>query len=169
MRKLRADSKLNALTEDELAELVAMLAGGELTLAGGVEWLEAHGVTMSAQALSQYYRTHVLPVKFARMQTIAQALASVPDEGVADATHRAVAQRVFELATDPQADLKNLLDLYKAQLKSEENAQTARRLAMLEAKAAAADAAKAALEARVASGGLTPEALALAEQQLALL
>lgn len=169
MRKLRTDSALSRLPEATLAELVAKLSAGELTLAAGVEWLQGHGVRMSQQALSNFYRTHVLPLRWARMQAIAQALASVPADGVSAATHKAVAQRVFDLATDPEADPKALLDLYKAQLKAEDTAQQERRIALLERKAAQADAAREALERKVAAGGLSPEALALAEEQLALL
>lgn len=168
-KKLRADSKLNALSEEELGTLNALLGGGDITLAEGVEWLAARGVKLSAQALSDYYRLHVLPQRHERMRAVAAALNKVPDEEVTDASHRAVAQRVFELATDPQADPETLCDFYKLLIKAEATEQAGRKLALLEARAAAADAAKAALESKVKSGGLSPEALALAEEQLKLL
>lgn len=168
-KKLRADSKLNALSEEDLATLNAMLSGGELTLAEGVEWLAGRGVKLSQQALSDYYRLHVLPLRHERMRVVAKTLNKVSDAEVSEASHRAVAQRVFELATNPEADPETLCDMYELLIRAQGMEQSARKLALLERKAAAADAAKAALEQKVANGGLSPEALALAEEQLKLL
>lgn len=144
-KKLRADSRLNALSEEEMGQLNALLGGGDITLAEGVEWLAARGVKLSAQALSDYYRLHVLPQRHERMRMVATALNKVPDEEVTDASHRAVAQRVFDLATDPQADPEMLCEFYKLLIKAESVEQSARKLALLEARAAAADAAEKAL------------------------
>lgn len=143
-KKLRADSKLAVLNEDDLAELNAML-GGTVTLAECLEWLATKGVTMSQQALSDYYRLHVLPLRHARMRMVAKTLNKVPDAEVSEASHRAVAQRVFDLATDPQADPEMLCEFYKLLIKAEGMEQSGRKLALLEARAAAADAAEKAL------------------------
>ena len=59
--------------------------------------------------------------------------------------------------------------LYDLVLKAQAQQLETRRIEMLEAKARQAEEAKAALENKVANGGLTPEALALAEEALKLL
>ena len=59
--------------------------------------------------------------------------------------------------------------LYDLVLKAQAQQIDARKLSLLEAKARQAEEAKAALENKVANGGLTPEALALAEEALKLL
>lgn len=169
MKKLRADSRLHALEEDDRTELDTMLCGGS-TLAECVEWLAGKGVAISQQALSDYYRIHVLPGQWARKQQIARQLAALKggEEMTAAATN-AVRQKVMDLATQPGADAKMVKMLFTLVLQAQAQELDARRVKLLEQKAAAADAAKAALEKKVSQGGLTPEALALAEEQLKLL
>ena len=169
MKKLRGDSRIGKLAERDREQLDAALLGGEWTLEEAREWLAGRGVEISMQKISLYYRRHVLPTKWQRMEAIAAALNRVAGDNVAEAAGQAVSQKVFEWATDEQADPKLLATFYKLMLDTQAQRMDARKLALLEDKARAADEAKAALERKVANGGLTPEALALAEEALNLL
>ena len=138
VKKLRADSKFALLSDeqrDELARL--MLAGGKLT--EHQEWLAGHGVKVSLQSISEYYQRHVLPTKWQRMNETAALLANVDGESVADAAHRAIAQRVLEMSLDPEADTKELATYYKLMIDGEATVQSERKLAMLEAREARAE------------------------------
>lgn len=169
MKKLRGDSRIGKLAERDREQLDAALLAGEWTLEEAREWLAARGVKISQQNISNYYRRHVLPTKWQRMGSIAAELNRVQADGVTEAARRAVAQMVFGLATDPSADPKLLATFYKLMLDSQSKALDERRLELMEARARQADEAKAALERKVANGGLTAEALALAEEALNLL
>lgn len=169
-KKLRADSKLAGLTAEQLEELNRMLMAGSCTLEDACGWLEARGVVMTPQALSKYYRRRVLPERWRYTQEAAAALNAVNADDVAPAAHRAIAARVFELATGPCAvDVKELAELYKLMIAGETVQQAERKLTLTERKAAQADAVREQLESKRASGGLSPEALALAEEALGLL
>lgn len=168
-KKLRADSKLHALSPEERAELGDLLYNGKLTLETGVEWLADHGVTLSMQSLSDYYKLHVLPYKHAHADEVAEALKTISAGNVTEGAHRAVAQRVFELATTPGGDMELLCDLYKLLLKAEDSKQNERKLKLYEAKAKAADEARELLAARDKSQGISEETLALIEQKLNLM
>ena len=141
MKKLRKDSKFARLTEEQRSELGVYLEGHGLE--DGQQWLAARGVEVSLQAISDYYRLHVLPCKWQRMATVAAVLSKVEGESVTDAAHRAVAQRVFELSTDPKADPELLAKFYKLMNDGQQTAQSERKLALLEAKARRADEAQA--------------------------
>lgn len=169
-KKLRADSKLAGLTAEQLEELHRMLMAGSCTLEDACGWLEERGVKMTPQALSKYYRRRVLPERYRYTQEAAAALNEVNADDVAPAAHRAIAARVFELATGPCAvDVKELSELYKLMIAGETVQQNQRKLTLTERKAAQADAVREQLESKRASGGLSPEALALAEEALGLL
>jgi len=146
MKKLRKDSKIARLAEAEREELDALLLGGGVGLQEAQAWLAERGVQVSAQSVSEYYRLHVLPGKWRRMEASAAVLNKVKADDVADAARRAMAQRVFELSVDTGADPKLLATFYKLMLDGEAMAQNGRRLALLEKKAAAADAARHAAE-----------------------
>ena len=141
MKKLRKDSKFARLTEEQRGELALYLECNGLEDAQ--QWLAARGVEVSLQNISEYYRLHVLPYKWVRMETAAAVLSKVGGEKVTDAAHRAVAQRVFELSTDPKADPELLAKFYKLMNDGQATAQNERKLALLEAKARRADEAQA--------------------------
>ena len=145
MKKLRKDSKFAALTDEQRDELAAYMLGGGVSLADTQQWLAARGVKVSQQSISEYYRLHVLPSKWQRMAQTAAVLNKVEGESVTDAAHRAVAQRVFELSTDPEADPEQLAKFYKLMNDGQATAQGERKLRLLEQKAAAADDAAAAI------------------------
>lgn len=169
VKKLRSDSKFSELTEEQREELDARLLSGKHSLEAVRTWLGELGVSVSVQSVSEYRVNHALPDRWRVMNRLARELNKVGAHGVGDAARASMAQRVFELVTDPEADPKEVLAFYKFFLKGEKSAQDERKLALLEKRAAAADAAKAALEKRVEAGGLTPEALRLAEEALNLL
>lgn len=150
MKKLRKDSKFARLTEEQRGELAMYLECNGLEDAQ--QWLAARGVEVSLQNISEYYRLHVLPYKWVRMETAAAVLSKVGGDKVTDAAHRAVAQRVFELSTDPKADPELLARFYKLMNDGQATAQNERKLALLEKKAAAADAAAEAVK----DGSLSP-------------
>lgn len=141
MKKLRKDSKFARLTEEQRGELAMYLESNGLEDAQ--QWLAARGVEVSLQNISEYYRLHVLPYKWVRMETAAAVLSKVGGDKVTDAAHRAVAQRVFELSTDPKADPELLAKFYKLMNDGQATAQNERKLALLEAKARRADEAQA--------------------------
>lgn len=141
MKKLRKDSKFARLTEEQRGELAMYLECNGLEDAQ--QWLAARGVEVSLQNISEYYRLHVLPYKWVRMETAAAVLSKVGGDKVTDAAHRAVAQRVFELSTDPKADPELLAKFYKLMNDGQATAQNERKLALLEAKARRADEAQA--------------------------
>ena len=143
MKKLRKDSKFARLTEEQRSELGVYLEGHSLE--ESQQWLAARGVDVSLQSISEFYRLHVLPCKWQRMATVAAVLSKVEGESVTDAAHRAVAQRVFELSTDPKADPELLAKFYKLMNDGQQTAQSERKLRLLEQKAAAADDAAAAI------------------------
>ncbi len=153
MKKLRKDSKFSSLTDAQRDSLAELMLSGKAGLEEVKDWLGKKGVTVSLQSISEYYRNHVLPSKWRRMNRVAIALNKVPDAAATDAAHRAVAQKVFELSTDPKADPKLLSEFYKLMLAGQRQAVDERKLALLEAKAKAADAAQEALR----QDGLTPE------------
>ncbi len=137
MKKLRKDSKFARLTEEQRGELALYLECNGLEDAQ--QWLAARGVEVSLQNISEYYRLHVLPYKWVRMETAAAVLSKVGGDKVTDAAHRAVAQRVFELSTDPKADPELLAKFYKLMNDGQATAQNERKLALLEQKARRAD------------------------------
>lgn len=141
MKKLRKDSKFARLTEEQRGELAMYLESNGLEDAQ--QWLAARGVEVSLQNISEYYRLHVLPYKWVRMETAAAVLSKVGGDKVTDAAHRAVAQRVFELSTDPKSDPELLAKFYKLMNDGQATAQNERKLALLEAKARRADEAQA--------------------------
>lgn len=154
MKKLRSDSKFARLTEDARDELAELMLSGKSSLEDIAAWMrEEHGISVSCQSISEYYRRHVLPTKWRRMNRVAAALNRVDDKVVTDAAHRAVAQRVFDLSTDPAADPHLLSEFYKLMLAGQRQAVDERKLSLLEARARAADEAEAAIH----DTSLTPE------------
>ena len=137
MKKLRKDSKFAALSEEQRAELAVYLEAH--SLADTKRWLSERGVSVSLQSISEHYRLHVLPCKWKRMAAAAAVLSKVGGESVTDAAHRAVAQRVFELSTDPAADPEMLAKFYKLMNEGQCTAQSERKLQLLEQKARRAD------------------------------
>jgi len=157
-RKVRSDSKLAALDYQAQQDLGDVLCAGA-SLLDACEWLLAHhGIAISQQSLSEYYRRHILTARWRRQEQVAQVLSACKSEHVSEAAHKAVAQTVYEYATSPDAEPKVLASLYNLLLKRENLAHDTRKLAVLEAKAASA---KRELEQVVGdSESISPEAMA---------
>lgn len=168
MAKLRSDStfaRLPADVKERVDDMLMCYAG----LQDVQTYLDTEGVAVSQTAIANYYQTHLLPIIHQRTNGTAELINQIEQGDLDDASFKTAKQRLFELMTTPGANPK-VIKLYSdIVLKATALQQDARKIALLEAKAAAADAAKEALERKVASGGLTPEALALAEEQLRLL
>lgn len=168
MKKLRADSTFAAIPAPLRARVDDMLYAG-----AGYEAvrdaLAEDGHRLSITSISQYYKTHLLPAKWMAQTQAAELLEQIDQGQIDAATHAAVKQAAYELATTPGASPKDIKALYTLVLKAMSLQHDDRKIALLEARAAAADAARESLQKKVAEGGLTPEALALAEEQLRLL
>lgn len=168
MAKLRSDSTFAKLPADVKEQVDDMLLSYK-SLEAVQTYLDTEGVAVSQTAIGNYYNNHLLKFVYERNNSTAELIDQIDQGNLDDATFKAAKQRLFALMTTPGANPK-IIKLYSdIILKATALQQDARKIALLEAKAAAADAAKEALERKVASGGLTPEALALAEEQLRLL
>lgn len=141
MPKLRSDSTMSRLTPDQLAEVDDMLISGA-GYADVRKYLSIIGVTCSQTAIAEYYHTHVLPRQWARRQGLAAQLAAMPGEGLDEATLSAVKQAALDLALTPGSDPRMIRTLYDLVIRAQALDHDARKLALLETKAAAADAAK---------------------------
>ena len=140
MKKLRADSTFARLSEEQLAQVDDMLLGG--TSYEDVRAFMAEcGRTCSHTSVADYYRTHILPRKWARQQRLARELNAVDTSGLDDTTLAAVRARAMELAITPGTEVKHIKALYELVLKAQAQRLDERRVVMLEKKAAAADAA----------------------------
>ncbi|MBQ4636765.1 MAG: hypothetical protein IJB64_10070 [Akkermansia sp.] len=145
MKKLRADSTFARLSEEDLAQVDDMLLSGS-SYEEVRAFMAECGLTCSQTSVADYYHTHILPRKYARQQRIARALDAVDTTGLDDATLDAVRARAMELAITPGAEVKHIKALYELVLKAQAQRLDERRVVMLEKKAAAADAAQAAMQ-----------------------
>ena len=152
-KKLRADSKFALLTEEQRGELADLMLSGQATQRDALDWLAGHGVTVSAQSLSEYYRNRVLPLRYERMIAAAATLNKLRSAEVASATHEAVAQRAFQLATEQEMDPKLLATFYTLMLQGQQSDREERKLRLAEERARKADEAEAAAK----DSTLTPE------------
>lgn len=133
--------------------------------------LTADEIAISKSALSNYYQTHVYPIRIARANAarlgINEAFADCGDYD--EATRKVLSQSLFDLLVQPELDLNAIRAIGGLVVKGKSQELDDRKLKLLEIKAAQADAAKAALEAKVASGGISEETMATIEETLKLL
>lgn len=195
-RKARGDSKLDALPQAQLAELVQGLLCG-WTYTAALDWLAVEcGVSVSLSSLTPFYSRHVEPVlverkKFAALS--AKTLARLATESAAfdAAAIGELKEYAYRLIRDPNSDPEDarkwMETLIKAQagtrdeqsLKQKERAisqkdalisQGDRRIRLLEDAAAEAKAKLLALtQAAKSNNGLTPETLKQIEEAAGLL
>lgn len=128
-RKLRPDStfaRISPDVKDAVDEL--LLSGGSYRAAQ--ELLAEYSVSLSLASIGDYYTTHLLPVKWARQSKSAAVLDQLDAGDVDAATHMAVKQRVFELASSPTPDAKQINTLYGLVLKAEQISQGSKKLAL---------------------------------------
>lgn len=165
MKKLRADSRFARLEPAQRAKVDDMLMGGA-SYSEVAQYMHGLGIKISQTSCADYYQTHLRPLIWARRERLASCI-NAEESGsttLDSTTLLAVRQRVFELAVNPSGAPKIIKQLFELILKAESIGHESRRIALLEAKAAAADAAITNLKSKIALGGLTPEALALAEE-----
>lgn len=166
-KKLRADSKLAKLPPEARAELAARLRSQQETLDSICAWLSsAHGVSISPQAVSVYYRTRILPVSWRYSEECAEELNKVGSSGMAKAAHSALIQIIFEVVTRRgDVPTKELDKLGRLLISAMTVAQNERKLSLAERRAAALET----VATQAAAGGLSPATLAAAEEALHLM
>ena len=152
LRKPRPDSVIGSQLPPIIKDDVdTMLLSGE-SYRKVQQRLEEDGIKLSQEAIRRYYHSQILPARRARQNKTAEELNKISVEGVDEATMRAIRSAALDLAASPSCDPKALNILVGLILKAEQLAQDKRRLKILEAKAAQADAAK-----QVTQSTLTPE------------
>ena len=152
LRKPRPDSVIGSQLPPIIKDDVdTMLLSGE-SYRKVQQRLEEDGIKLSQAAIRRYYHSQILPARLARQNKTAEELNKISVEGVDEATMRAIRSAALDLAASPSCDPKALNILVGLILKAEQLAQDKRRLKILEAKAAQADAAK-----QVTQSTLTPE------------
>ena len=152
LRKPRPDSVIGSQLPPIIKDDVdTMLLSGE-SYRKVQQRLEEDGIKLSQEAIRRYYHSQILPARLARQNKTAEELNKISVEGVDEATMRAIRSAALDLAASPSCDPMALNILVGLILKAEQLAQDKRRLKILEAKAAQADAAK-----QVTQSTLTPE------------
>ena len=152
LRKPRPDSVIGSQLPPIIKDDVdTMLLSGE-SYRKVQQRLEEDGIKLSQEAIRRYYHSQILPARLARQNKTAEELNKISVEGVDEATMRAIRSAALDLAASPSCDPEALNILVGLILKAEQLAQDKRRLKILEAKAAQADAAK-----QVTQSTLTPE------------
>ncbi len=152
LRKPRPDSVIGSQLPPIIKDDVdTMLLSGE-SYRKVQQRLEEDGIKLSQEAIRRYYHSQILPARLARQNKTAEELNKISVDGVDEATMRAIRSAALDLAASPSCDPKALNILVGLILKAEQLAQDKRRLKILEAKAAQADAAK-----QVTQSTLTPE------------
>ena len=152
LRKPRPDSVIGSQLPPIIKDDVdTMLLSGE-SYRKVQQRLEEDGIKLSQEAIRRYYHSQILPARLARQNKTAEELNKISVEGVDEATMRAIRSAALDLAASPSCDPKALNILVGLILKAKQLAQDKRRLKILEAKAAQADAAK-----QVTQSTLTPE------------
>lgn len=168
MKKMRADSTFTRLTPEQREEVDEMLLSGT-GYAEVKAWLAERGLHCSATSVADYYQNHVVPARWARVNRRVKQAGKLEAAGADEMTLNELRTLVLEMTLNPAADLKSIKTLYGLVIKGRQLELDARRIAVLEQKAAQLDAAREQLEARKAAGGLTPEALAEIEGMLKLM
>ncbi|MBI5770823.1 MAG: hypothetical protein HZA93_23805 [Verrucomicrobia bacterium] len=150
-RKPRGDSKLDALAPSQKEQLAEWLTVENLTYAEArTRVAEQFGVFTTASALQSFYSRFAAPWSYARAAGDAEAFASLMEGKFEPAAIKAAKQLAFTALTSPQPDLKTAKTLFKIvgdsaklTLAQEKISLDARKVALLEKKAAQADAASA--------------------------
>ena len=150
MRKPRSDSLSAKLTEPQRNQLREWLGVDGIKYDEAVDRVrDEFGVKTSATALCEHYQSVVMPWKYARARDVAADFDKLADGKFDDATRKRIAQLAFEIASSPRPDIdalsalsKILGDTAKLKLQQQKLTNDSRRVALLEKKAAQADAAK---------------------------
>lgn len=161
MKKPRADSKLDALTPEQKEQLAEWLTVENLSYTKAKGRVRAKfGVSTSTAALSGFYSRFAAPWKYLRAKGEADSFAALMEGNFDEASIKRAKQLAFEAMTSPKPDLKAakaLLkivgDSAKVEIQKQKLSLDARKVVLLEQKAALADEAKAV----AGDESLTPE------------
>lgn len=138
LTKLRADSTFARLSAEELAEVDEMLLSGA-GYADVQAYLAERDLRCSQTSVADYYQTHVVPQKWARVNKVARNLGTLSAEGADEATLNQLRALTMDMALTPGADLKSIRVLYTLVLKARQLELDDRRIKLLEKKAAQAE------------------------------
>ncbi len=173
-RKARGDSKLDALPQAQLSELVqGLLCGWSYTQAVDWLWVEC-GVSVSLSAFTPFYQRHVEPVLRERKQFAAlsaKTLARMASESQAfdSAAIGELKEYAYRLIRDPNSEPEDARKWMETLIKAQAGSRDDRKLHLLEAKAARLDELEAKVKEIKSAGGLSAETLEVIEKQLKLL
>lgn len=144
-RKQRSDATLKTLPEVVQEQLFALLrtkSYAEVRLAAKEKW----EVTTSPSALHEFYRWYPtsrrLEVAKSTADEVAKTLRALGDVKLDDTQIARASQAVFEAQAIREGDAATYIGLAKIRLASEAGQRDERRIALLEKKAAQADAAE---------------------------
>lgn len=144
-RKHRADSNLKTLPEEQQSEIITRLNAKGGSYKAVCEWLRAEwDVATSIGALSEFYSWHQLrtQVKEAESDTqTLQELLSASEFGLSAQQVQEAGNLMFVMRATKQQDAKSYVAMAKLLLQKQKLDVEARKVALLEAKAAKADAA----------------------------
>lgn len=138
LKKMRADSTFAKLSADERAEVDELLLAGT-GYAEVQAYLAERGLRCSQTSVADYYQTHVVPAKWARLRRNLRSLDNLSADGVDAATLNELRALTMDMVLTPGADLKSIRTIYGMVLKGRQIELDARRIAMLERKAALAE------------------------------
>ncbi len=150
-KKPRGDSKLDALLPAQKEQLAEWLTVENMTYAKAkARVAKEFGVATTASALASFYSRFAAPWSYARASADAEAFASIVEGTIEPALIKRTKQLAFKALTDRKPDvktakalLKMIGDSAKITLQKEKLGLDARKVTLLEAKAALADKAKA--------------------------
>lgn len=149
-RKPRSDSKLDGLPEDQHTQLAEWLTVENISYAQARDRCkEEFGISTSLSALQSFYARFAAPWKYARAKESADEFAELMAGKFDEANIKKAKQLAFDALSSPQPDLKAakaLLkivgDSAKLTIAQEKVTLEARKVKILEDKAALADQAK---------------------------
>lgn len=173
--KARADSKLDALPEARIAELVqGLLCGWSYEQAQ--DWCKVEcGLSVALSAFTGFYRRHVEPVlkerkQFAALSASTLAKMAKETEAFDAAAIGELKEYAYRLIRDPKSDPEDARKWMETLIKAQAGQRDSRKLSLLEASAREAKAKLEALTSAAKSqGGLTPETLKQIEEAASLL
>ena len=147
LRKARGDSKLDTLPPGQLAELTQGLLCG-WTYVATLDWLKVEcGVSVSLSSLTPFYSRHVEPIllerkKFAALSANTLAKLAAESDAFDAAAIGELKEYAYRLIRDPESDPEETRKWMETLIKAQAGSRDDRKLKMLEAKAAQADAAE---------------------------
>lgn len=155
-RKHRADSNLKTLPEELQEEIISRLNAKGGSYKRIAEWLRAEmDVETSIGALSEFYSWRSLRAQVRETESDTQALQealSASEFGLSSAQIQELGNLMFITKATKQADSKTFVAMAKLLIQKQKLEVDSRKVALLEAKAAQADAAK-----DVINSALSPE------------